>query len=399
MIDASRKRIAVLCGLGDGGMEIALVRLLQDLDYNQVSVTLLTAERQGPLLNMLPDQVAVRHCHFTSAFAYAIGVNDFSDCGTIRRSLYRLGRKLLTIASNDKRNLVYDYASSHIDDLPTEHFDVVLDFRGYGSLTTTLGVQLDADFHATWMHDEQMEWLPLAMPYLHGYDKVFCVSESVKHRFVEQASAYADKAEVLYNVLDADDIRRKASQPVPDDFAERPNKLVTLGRLLSQKGIDIAVKAAALLRQRGLDFTWLVLGEGDQRAELETMIHAYGLEHHFILKGRVANPYPYVAATDIYVQPSRYEGYSLALQEARILAKPIVATDIPSSREQITDGHDGILVRPDETALAEGIIRLLNDKSLCATLSSNLQGGRFDYEDQVRRLFTLIDDAKGSTRP
>ena len=88
MIDASRKRIAVLCGLGDGGMEIALVRLLQDLDYNQVSVTLLTAERQGPLLNMLPDQVAVRHCHFTSAFAYAIGVNDFSDCGTIRRSLY-----------------------------------------------------------------------------------------------------------------------------------------------------------------------------------------------------------------------------------------------------------------------------------------------------------------------
>ena len=82
VIDASRKRIAVLCGLGDGGMEIALVRLLQDLDYNQVSVTLLTAERQGPLLNMLPDQVAVRHCHFTSAFAYAIGVNDFSDCGT-----------------------------------------------------------------------------------------------------------------------------------------------------------------------------------------------------------------------------------------------------------------------------------------------------------------------------
>ena len=90
-------------------MEIALLRLLRDLDYSQVSVTLLTAERQGPLLNMLPDQVMVRHCYFTSAFAYAIGLNDFSDCGMIRRSLYRLGRKFLTIASNDNRNLVYDY--------------------------------------------------------------------------------------------------------------------------------------------------------------------------------------------------------------------------------------------------------------------------------------------------
>ena len=142
-----------------------------------------------------------------------------------------------------------------------------------------------------------------------------------------------------------------------------------------------------------MDFIWLVLGEGEQRAELETMIHTYGLEHNFILKGRVGNPYPYIKAADVYVQPSRYEGYSLALQEARILGKPIVASDIPSSREQIAEGETGVLVHPDDAALAEGIIRLLNDESLRATLSDNLQGERFDYEDQVHRLCSLIDDA------
>lgn len=393
MPDSSLKRIVFLCGLGNGGMEIALTRLLRKLDYNRVSATLLTAERQGPLLDMLPDQVTVRHCHFTSAFAYAIGVNDFSGCSAIRRSCYRLGRKLLTIASSDRRNLVYDYASSHIDDLPAEHFDAVLDFRGYGSLTTTLGTRLSADFHATWMHDERMEWLPLVMPYLHGYDKVFCVSESVKRRFAELAPAYAGKAEVLYNALDADDIRRKASQPLPDDFAGCSNRLVTLGRLLPQKGIDIAVKAAVRLRDQGVDFTWLVFGEGDQRTELESMIHEYGLEHNFILKGHVSNPYPYIKAADVYVQPSRYEGYSLALQEARILGKPIVASDIPSSREQIVDGQTGILVRPDETAMERGIIRLLDDESLRAALSTNLRSEQFDYEDQVQRLCSLIDHA------
>ncbi len=394
MLDTSRKHIAVLCGLGDGGMEIALTRLLRALDYSQVSVTLLTAEREGPLLKMMPDQVTVQHCHFTSEFAYAIGLNDFSGCNAVQRALYRFGRKILTLCSNENRNLVYDHAASRIVDLPKDHFDAVLDFRGYGSLTTTIGTRLDAGFHATWMHDERMEWLPLAMPYLGGYDRVFCVSESVKRRFDELAPAYADKAEVLYNVLDVDDIRRKASQPLPDDFTQHANTIVTLGRLLPQKGIDIAVKAAAQLRQRGVDFLWLVLGEGDQRAELETMIRDYGLEQCFMLKGRVDNPYPYISAADIYVQPSRYEGYSLALQEARILAKPIVASDIPSSREQITDGRDGILVRPDENSLAEGIGRMFDDKTLRDSLSAGLRDQRFDYDDQVRHLMSIIDDGR-----
>ena len=393
MTGAPIKRIVFLCGLGDGGMEIALVHLLRRLDYRRFSVTLLTPEREGPLLRMIPEQVTVRHCHFTSDFAYGIGLNDFSDCTTIQRVIYRFGRKLLTLGSGERHNLVYDCAACHINDLPKEHFDAVLDFRGYGSLTTTIGAQLDADFHAIWMHDERMEWLPLAMPYLKYYDKVFCVSESVKRRFDELAPAYTDKAEVLYNVLDADDIRRKASQALPDDFAKYPNKLVTLGRLHSQKGIDIAVKAAAKLRRQGVDFIWLVLGEGDQRAELEAMIHSYRLEQCFVLKGHVDNPYPYIKAADVYVQPSRYEGYSLALQEARIIAKPIVASDVPSSREQIIDGRNGILDRLDETALADGISRLLGDSSLCGTLTANLRNERFDYEDQIQRLYSLIDNA------
>ena len=103
----SRKRIVFLCGLGDGGMEIALVRLMQELDYDRVSVTLLTPERKGPLLGMLPEQVTVRHCHFTSEFAYSIGVNDFSRCNQAQRAFYRFGRKLLTLASDERRNLPY----------------------------------------------------------------------------------------------------------------------------------------------------------------------------------------------------------------------------------------------------------------------------------------------------
>ena len=100
MTDTSLKRIVFLCSLGDGGMEIALVHLLRGLDYSRFSVTLLTPERDGPLLKMIPDQVEVRHCHFTSDFAYGIGLNDFSDYTTVQRVTYRFGRKLLTLGSD-----------------------------------------------------------------------------------------------------------------------------------------------------------------------------------------------------------------------------------------------------------------------------------------------------------
>ncbi|MFQ9337181.1 MAG: glycosyltransferase [Varibaculum sp.] len=115
-----------------------------------------------------------------------------------------------------------------------------------------------------------------------------------------------------------------------------------------------------------MDFIWLVLGEGDQRAELEAMIHSYRLEQALFSKGMWITPI-LISRRLMSCATIRYEGYSLALQEARIIAKPIVASDVPSSREQIIDGRNGILVRLDETALADGISRLLGDSSLCGT--------------------------------
>ena len=87
---------------------------------------------------------------------------------------------------------------------------------------------------------------------------------------------------------------------------------------------DIAIKAAAILVKKGYTIKWYVLGEGEERNTLEQSIKEHNLIANFILLGIKENPYPYINNATIYVQPSRFEGKSLAIDEAKILHKPIL---------------------------------------------------------------------------
>lgn len=392
----SGSHIAVLGGLDEGGMEIAMLRMLGKLLNKGFHISLITLESEGPLSTRIPQQITVRHCHFCSPFAQSIGLNDFDGLGALRTAIYRSGRKTLTLLSNDHRNRVYDVALAAIDNIPQDQFDAVLDFRGYGSLTTAIGTALQSRRKATWLHDERMEWLGLELPYLDAYEKVFCVSESVCARFCQLAPQFANKAEVLYNPVDAQAIIAKAASPLHDsrvisDDSAMP-MLVTLGRLEWQKGLDIAVDAAARLKHSGVDFRWYVLGEGKERAQLQEAIQRNRLDRQFVLLGHVDNPYPYMAAASIYVQPSRYEGYSLSLQEARVLGKPIVASDVPSSREQITNGTNGLLVPLTPDGLADGIVKLLGNESLQRQFGAALRQESFNFDAQLDTLYRFLED-------
>src|SRR5690606_690821 len=129
------------------------------------------------------------------------------------------------------------------------------------------------------------------------------------------------KFDIMYNIVSPEAIRELAKENVP--IRTNAVTLVSVGRLNVQKGFDWAVEALKILVDRGFDLYWHVLGEGEERGRLESKIKELGLESRFILAGIKENPYPYVARADIYVQPSRFEGKSIAIDEAKILAKPI----------------------------------------------------------------------------
>ena len=114
------------------------------------------------------------------------------------------------------------------------------------------------------------------------------------------------------------------------------------------------------------------------------------MEDHVILLGKKENPYPYMKACDIYVQPSRYEGNAVTVREAQILGNPVVVTDYPTSHSQVRDGQDGVIVPMDNEGCARGIAALISDREKQARLSVYCLAHGFGNEAEAMKLFSIL---------
>lgn len=196
------------------------------------------------------------------------------------------------------------------------------------------------------------------------FDRIFTVSEKVKGNFQAFYPEYAEKVDVFDNYIDQDFLRLRAKEAggFSDDFDGI--RLLTVGRLTYQKAYDIAIETMSILKKSGHRVKWYVLGEGEQRRYLERKIDVLGLKEDFLLLGAVENPYPYYEQADIYVHATRFEGKSIAIQEAQTLGCAVIASDCSGNRELITDGEDGILCQLIPENIAESIIRISGDKEI-----------------------------------
>ena len=156
---------------------------------------------------------------------------------------------------------------------------------------------------------------------------------------------------------------KKAHEPGGFTDHYEGTRILTVGRLYYQKGYDIAIQVAEQLKDRGREFRWYVLGEGES-AHLEKMIADRGLGGRFFLLGAKDNPYPWFLQADIYVCTSRYEGKSIVIEEAQALGKPVVAAGCTGIREQISNGRDGLIAETPRIRIAAAVERLMEDPAL-----------------------------------
>ena len=160
-------------------------------------------------------------------------------------------------------------------------------------------------------------------------------------------------------------------------------RILTVGRLSTEKGQDIAIKALAKLIKRGYKVKWYCLGEGNARESYEKIIEEYQVEDYFVLLGASSNPYPYMKQCDIYVQPSRYEGYCITILEAKVLHKPIVTTNVNGVNEQINNGKTGLITDMYANELFLSVEKLIKDANLRNQLVENLKVERIVQTPEV----------------
>ena len=370
-----KKILFVVNTLGRAGAETALLELLRRLDSSEYEVSLYVILAQGEMIGELPSHVKLKNRRFNSQ-SVMTGKGKRAIAVTICSSFFRNGGypgKIHSIVSNfadmertgkiQTEKLLWRMLSDGAERL-NEVFDLAVAYLE-GASAYYVADHVKARHKVGFIHiDYRSAGYTRRMDRdcFRSFDRIFGVSDEVREHFLLVYPDYATKTKVFYNMIDQERIRRRAQERGGFADGYRGARILTVGRLTYQKAYDIAIEAMKLVKDAGFDARWYVLGEGDQRRQLMKKIASLSLQEEFVLLGAVTNPYPYYMQADLYVHATRYEGKSIAIQEAQTLGCAVIASDRNGNREQITDGQDGILCELTPRAIAKSIMELLQDK-------------------------------------
>ncbi|GGG69850.1 glycosyltransferase [Edaphobacter dinghuensis] len=199
-------------------------------------------------------------------------------------------------------------------------------------------------------------------------DAVFAVSDLVRQHCIEEDHIDPDRVETIYNGLDLDNWGA-SSQSTP----QRDKILVTtIGNIRHVKGHDVFVKAAAVIAPHFPNVYFSIAGgvlEPSYFEELQALVRDLNLEERFHFTGAITNLEQHLSAADIFVLPSRSEGFSNAIVEAMATSLPVVATNVGGNAEAVQNDVSGLIVpAEDSDALAAAIIRLLADPAMAKAM-------------------------------
>lgn len=376
-----RKILVVANRMDCGGTEVAALSiinsLLKDRDNN---ITLLLNKAEGVWLNRVPQSVKI--VEYVGPRSLKEVASTCSGFGKLKFYCRYIWRKIRSIQN-------YDLLLSYVDDFADE-FDTALDVNGYSYfLTAYVAKKVHAKRKATWFHDEELGWMFKIESYLTCFDKLYCVSKAVQIQLEKRAPEFTEKTEVLYNPIDVKTIREKAEESIDNIFQPNKVNVLTVGRIHPQKGITMIIEIAKILKMRKVPFVWFLIGDGEMLPEYKQKCNEESVSDVVIFLGQKDNPYPYMAACDIYVQPSLHEGYGLTILEARALKKLIIASDLPCFREQIENGINGYLCNQSADEFAsciENVIRAPKDKiKQIAERESKV-----DFTSEIDKLYKIL---------
>lgn len=224
------------------------------------------------------------------------------------------------------------------------------------------------------------------------FDTICGVSEQVTAAFDTEFPELSHLTATVENILPQNLIERQSNNPQDEMQKEKPFKLLSVGRFSEQKNFDNVPDICRRLVADGLDVTWYLIGYGGDEPLIRQKIDEAGMQERVIILGKKDNPYPYMRACDLYVQPSRYEGKAVTVREAQLLGKPVVITDYATSGSQLEDGVDGAIVPMDNASCAAEIAALLRDPARMQQLSENCTKRDYTNSAEVEKIYALMED-------
>ena len=402
----TKKRLLITAmSMNIGGAEKSLANLLNLLDYEAYDVDLLLFQRRGDFLSQVPRQVNIVSVPELDILYGAEECNGFS---LAKKNALKVWRYFATGIVHtvekqfDRRRLLrwQRFYSARIPML-SGCYDCAVSYSG-GETFWYVVEKVEASRKVTYFHSDYSNIdidVAKELAYLEEADHIVTISQVCADSLRQIFPTQRGKVCVVQNPTCTGLVERLSREVVSDGFfngSERL-KIVSVGRLEEPKGFDLAARGAAIAkRELGPVFEWVVVGDGSEREKVEAIIADEGIGDVFRLVGAKINPYPYMVAADVLAQPSRFEGKSVVLDEARVLGLPVLATAYSSVHDQVRDGLDGKIVAMSPAGIASGIVSLANDSELLRSIAVGAKAVDISGLEDVSGFTALLSDECGS---
>lgn len=402
--NSMKKKVLIVSHFMDiGGVERALLGLLNGFDYSKYEVSLFLFRHEGDLLSLIPKEVRllpvigqyttlarpildiIKEKHFLLAFSRLVGkfaaktynvLHNYSQSSQVEIEYSHKFTKWLMPEITP--SISYDLAISFL----TPHYFVVEKVRAKKKIAW---IHTDYSFIQINVKSETQMWK--------NYDRIIAISDACAKSFTRCFPSLKNKVVKIENLLPVKFLQEQAAIDVPEKLAKiNAITLLSIGRFCTAKNFDNIPDICRKILEKGIQVVWYIIGFGADEELIRQRIIENNMQENVIILGKKENPYPYIKQCDWYVQPSRFEGKAVTVCEAQVLHKPVIIADYPTARSQLVDGYDGVIVPQENEKCAEAISIILKDMSLKKCLIRNTYNEDYSNKSEMQKLYTLIGE-------
>lgn len=392
-----KKILFVMPSLDSGGAEKSLVNLLNIIDYKKYDIDLLLLKQEGLFLDQIPKEVNLLPLTDSLQYAYKINKSMFNSFSGMKLGMLRVMSTFvckLFYKEKARQQRWIKYYKRYLPNLEGT-YDVAVGFLE-GDASYYVVDKVVANKKILWIHNDfneikKTEEKSIYEEYFYKADNVVSISDKCVQILVQNFPHLKDKFLYLPNLTSSSLLKKMAVEYQVEEFQKNEFNILSIGRLTKQKGYDLAIEALNILKNQYSNVHWWIIGAGELEWQLKDQVKHRGLEKYITFLGLKENTYPYIKNCDLLVQSSRWEGKSVVLDEAKILAKPILATNYSTVSDQLKNKVEGLIVNIDEQSISDGIIYLIEHNQIYNKIKIYLENHEFGNECDIKKYYLLFD--------
>ena len=361
-----------------GGVEKVLLSMLNNLDRDKFDLSLALNLYQGELRDQIPS-----HVHFKTL---ASGKEDLPKNKILNK---------LALISRGIKLLVFRKFPWFADKFILKNDADIEIATGYTMFSDVLNSSNKKSKKIGWFHSDitfpkLQPAVLLILQQIPKFDYFIFGSQQTKDILLETyPNIQLPENKVILNAIPIEELKQKAAEFKPNFETQHP-VFVAVGRLHSRKGHHKLMDAHAQLLKDGFPHKIFVIGDGEEKDNLENQAKKLGVEDTFKLLGSLLNPYPYVKNADFFIMPSESEGWPLIIADTLILQKPIISTNVGGIPEMIEHKKNGYLIKYSTEEIYVAMKKFLTDKNLVSEIPENLKDSEKQFDNQ--KIFDAVEE-------